>query len=99
DYAVYALSRFGSRTGVVAPVPPIDSYLTAQDKLATIRLARKVGVRAPATQEAGHAAEAIGAFPNARYPLVLKIARGNGAVGLRLAQDADAVERYFAVRH
>lgn len=99
DYAVYALSRFGSGTGVVAPVPPIDSYLTAQDKLATIRLARKVGVRAPATQEAGNAAEAIGAFPNARYPLVLKIARGNGAVGLRLAQDADAVERYFAVRH
>lgn len=98
DYAVYALSESGSAKGIVAPVPPVESYLTAQDKLATIALAGKIGVRAPATRCVQNAREALGAFPDGRYPLVLKLSRGNGAVGLRLARDSDAVEDYFADR-
>ena len=84
--------------GLHAPVPAARAYEIAHDKWATRELAERVGIRTPATWRTRDIRDVSEACTAAGYPLVLKIRRGNGSVGLAIVDDAAAIERYFSNR-
>lgn len=97
DYAVHALARSVTRQNwpVALPVPALDTYLAGHDKCVAMRSATAMGVRIPQTALVRTLNEALLALADFSFPVVVKLSRGNGAVGLGIASSVEAVKSYF----
>jgi predicted ATP-grasp superfamily ATP-dependent carboligase len=100
DYAVNRLAAaFGDgRLAFPMPVPSSTAYDLAQDKYRTRALAARIGLRVPETSLVATKSLAIESANRIGYPVVLKIGRGNGAVGVRIARDDRDIEAYYRKR-
>jgi predicted ATP-grasp superfamily ATP-dependent carboligase len=65
-----ARDRFGDSTRLA--LPDADAFATTHDKLATVELARRLGIPAPRTVLVTSAAEAVDASEAFAWPIVLK---------------------------
>jgi len=97
DYTTMLASRHEGelRSHVGLAVPAYAALAQAHDKVRALRVARRAGVRTPATH-APRDVEAARALADAvSYPCVVKLRRGAGGVGLRfgLAVRASALSR------
>jgi predicted ATP-grasp superfamily ATP-dependent carboligase len=72
------------------PMPPIESYLVACNKVKTLRLAKQLGMPIPETAFPENTADSR--IPGLRYPLVVK--RALGAGGKLLIYDASEALAY-----
>lgn len=82
--------------GVRVAIPDAATLATANDKVATARLAESLGVRVPRTRVVRSLDDARAATREIGLPMVLKSAREEGRKVLRYVADASALERAMA---
>ena len=95
DYTTMLASRHEGelRSHVGLAVPAYAALAQAHDKVRALRVARRAGVRTPATH-APRDVEAARALADAvSYPCVVKLRRGAGGVGLRFAASPSELRR------
>lgn len=97
DYAVLALVHARAELGdqLRAPLPPAGALDLTHDKTATLELAARTGLAIPPSFPVDTAAAAQMRAAGTGFPVVLKLARGNGAVGLKIAHEPSDIDRYF----
>lgn len=81
DYTALALSQARLQTRLV--VPPASSVDLAHDKFRTLELARSLGLAIPRSRLVRSQEELRQAVEELGTPLVIKLNRGNGAIGMR----------------
>jgi predicted ATP-grasp superfamily ATP-dependent carboligase len=98
DYAVHCLSEAfaDGRLTLPMPIPPSAAYGVAQDKHSTGALAARIGLRIPETSRADTPSQALSVAARIGYPVILKIGRGNGAVGVSIARGPRDIEAYYS---
>jgi len=89
DHTTIPLSLHRERVGQVVPiaVPPAAAIQVAADKLATLELARGLGIQGPETWAPESRAELDEIAETVPYPAVFKFRGGAGSEGLRTVHD------------
>ena len=88
DYTTIAVSEQRTRlpSSVSLALPPHEDLQRAQNKYETSRLAQRLGVRTPRTWLCGSPEDLEAISEQVRYPCVMKLVRGAGAIGMRVIQ-------------
>lgn len=89
DWTTYAAGRKRERLRrrLALALPTEDALETARDKFATVRLARRLGVPTPPTWLVRSRADLERIADEVSFPCLVKLVRGSGAVGMRLAHN------------
>lgn len=96
DIGIFSRYREALPAGIVAPLPPFPLYDRIEDKWGCIQLAREHGCPVPKTSLVASLADLERYKNSSEWPLVLKTRAGNGAKGVRVARDYDALRSEFA---
>lgn len=100
DHTMIALSMNRERVNAVVPiaVPPPEALAVAGDKLATQRLADKLGIKTPQTYAPESKEQLDEIADAASYPAIYKIRGGGGAAGLRIVRDPSELREAYLQR-
>ncbi|MBZ5609592.1 MAG: ATP-grasp domain-containing protein [Acidobacteriia bacterium] len=98
DYACVAISQRAATLEALTRLvtPAYEALEISRDKEETGKLARRLGLQTPETHCPKDEAELRALAAQIRYPCVVKLRRGAGAVGMSIAQNAPDLLRRFA---